>query len=79
LSWIKFQRKDIEEDKIRGGLSNIKYEEIPRKIQKMKSVLSNLINHWFGKVKMRYVSKYKCAYCHIKKGIGKIVIGSLKI
>ena len=65
----------MEKENILGDLSN---KEIPCKIHKINSILSNLINHWFGKEKMGYVSIYENAYCHFKEWILEIIIGYFK-
>jgi len=65
----------MEIEKIRGGFLN---EEMHCKIHKIISILSNLLNHWFGKGKMRYVSIYERAYCHFKKRDWEISIGYFK-
>jgi len=65
----------MEIQKIQGGFLN---EEIHCMIHKINSIESNIINHWFGKGKMRYVSIYESAYFHFKRRGWEIAIGYFK-
>jgi len=64
----------LEKENVLDAFSNSKYKEMPGKIQKIKSILTEFKIYWFGKGKMRNVLIHGIAYCHRKRGIGKIII-----